>query len=241
MTFIQALTLVAVGIVPSLFWLSFYLRKDCHPEPKHLLTTTFLMGIIIAPLALLLQYGMLKISQDASLNYFVENSASFYIWAAFVEEMIKFLAVTLIVLRNPEFDEPVDAMIYMVTAGLGFAAIENVLFMFKVIPDGADVALGVWALRFIGAIFLHALSSSIVGYFLAISWFYQHHKKKLIFIGLAIATLFHSAFNIFLWALDNQLIALLYSTALLLIMAILVAILFDKVRDRHERSKTLVI
>lgn len=199
------------------------------------------MGIIISPLALLLQFGMLKISQGASLNYFVENSASFFIWAAFVEEIAKFLAVTLLILRNPEFDEPVDAMIYMVTAGLGFAAIENVLFMFKVIPDGATIALGVWTLRFIGAILLHALSSSIVGYFLAISWFYQHHKKKLIFIGLTIATLFHSAFNIFLWALDNQITALLYSTALLMIMAILVAILFDKVRDRHEKSKALVV
>ena len=233
---LHGIGLIALGLLPSLIWLVFYFREDCHPEPKYLITRTFLMGMIISPVAIILQLGLLKI--NTGLFTITEDSAPFFLWAAFIEEIIKFYAVKMVILNNPEFDEPVDAMIYMVTAGLGFAAIENILVMFRIIPDGATAALGVWTLRFMGAILLHALSSAILGYFLAISWFYQHHRKKLIFIGLFMATLFHFAFNTFLSSLNNQFIGLMYSTSLLLIMAFLVAILFDKVRERHEANQS---
>jgi|SRR3989344_1762718 len=228
----QALLLVGIGLAPSIFWLLFYLKKDCHPEPKHLIASTFLVGIIVSLIALALQYLFLTVNPAGATV--PEETPAFFLWAAFAEEFVKFLAVSLIVLRNPAFDEPVDAMIYMVTAGLGFAAIENILVMFRTIPDGASSALGIWALRFMGAVLLHALSSAILGYFLAVSWFYQHHKKKLIFIGLVMATLFHFAFNVFLSSFRSQFVGLLYSTSLLIIMAFLVAILFDKIRERHE-------
>jgi|SRR3989344_292248 len=236
MDFTQAGILVAVGLAPSVFWLSFYLKKDCHPEPKHLIANTFLMGIIVSLIALAFQYLFLMVNPTEA--YMPEETGSFFLWAAFVEEFVKFMAVWIIILRNPEFDEPVDAMIYMITAGLGFAAAENILVMFRVISDGASAALGVWALRFMGAVLLHALSCAVLGYFLAISWFYQHHRKKLIVIGFIMATLFHFAFNTFLSAFNSQFIGLLYSTSLLVIMAFLVAVLFDKIRERHEQTLT---
>ena len=202
-----------------------------------MLARTFLIGVIISPIAVLLQLLFIKINPGQAM--YPDNTPSFFLWAALVEELIKFYAVKMTVLNNPVFDEPVDAMIYMVTAGLGFAAIENILVMFRVIPDGPTATLGVWTLRFMGAILLHALSSAILGYFLAISWFYQHHRKKLIFIGLAMATLFHFAFNAFLSSFDNQIVGLIYSTSLLIAMAFLVAILFDRVRERHEPGSSM--
>ena len=232
------LLFIGLGIAPSICWLLFYLRKDCHPEPKHLIWKTFLMGIIISPLAVLFQLGFVKLGLISSV--LTGDAWSFFLWAALVEEMIKFYAVKVIVLDDPEFDEPVDAMIYMVTAGLGFAAIENILVMFRVVPDGASAALGVWTLRFMGAILLHALSSAIVGYFLAMSWFYHHHRKKLIVTGLAMATLFHFAFNSFLSS-EEQFVGLLYSTALLIIMAFLVAILFDKIKEKDPNRRTISV
>src|SRR3989344_2390042 len=232
---IQASLLVGIGLAPSIFWLLFYLKKDCHPEPKSMIARAFLMGVIVSPIAVLLQLLFIKINPTQAA--FPDNTAAFFLWAALAEELIKFYAIKLVILNSPEFDEPVDAMIYMVTAGLGFAAIENILVMFRIIPDGATAALGVWVLRFIGAILLHALSCAILGYFLAISWFYQHHRKKLIFIGLFMATLFHFSFNTFLSTFNNQIVGLMYSTSLLIIMAFLVAILFDKVRERHEANQ----
>lgn len=232
--------LIALGLIPSLVWLSFYARKDCHPEPKNLLAQTFLMGIIISPVAIILQFSF------AQLGYLVtgisqaviQDTSYFFLWAAVVEEVIKFYAVRLLIMRSPEFDEPIDAMIYMITAGLGFAAMENVLVMFRVFPDGAQAALATWALRFTGATLLHALSSGLLGYFVAMSWFFHDHKRKLVVIGLIMATIFHFTFNTFLSAFENHFTGLIYSTSLLLIMAFLLSILFDKIKERH--GKTIV-
>src|SRR3989338_6492491 len=231
--------LVTLGLAPSLVWLSFYLRKDCHPEPKYLLTKAFLMGIIISPLAILLQLGFAELRTLICLEIFSQGTPTFFLWSSFVEEFLKFFAIYLVILRSPEFDEPVDGMIYMITAALGFAAIENILVMLNLIPNGAGTALNTLALRFIGATLLHALASGLIGYFMAMSWFFQEHKKKLIVFGLAIATLFHAAFNMliaFAQESATPAVGLVYPTFLLIILAFLVSILFDKIKERHIHS-----
>ena len=166
-------------------------------------------------------------------GFLTPSSPEFFLWSAFVEEVVKFYAVRLTVLNDPEFDEPIDAMVYMMAAALGFAAIENTLIVFQTHPEGVAVTTNTLILRFIGATLLHALSSGLLGYFLAISWFFQHHRKKLIFIGLFMATIFHFTFNIIIFAFEKQVSALLYTTSLLLGMAFLISILFDRLKSRH--------
>ena len=238
------LLLVAMGMIPSFLWLAFYLRKDDHPEPRYMLAKTFLMGIILSPLAILFQRLFVEFAAGIAPQ-FEPRGTSFFLWAALIEELVKFFAVYFIVLKTSDFDEPTDAMIYLITAGLGFAAMENILVLFRLSPDGFGAAgalsdaLRVWSLRFVGATFLHALSSGLVGYFLGLAWFYDHHHKKLIAIGLIVATLFHFAFNIFLTASTTPELSLIYATALLIGMAFLVSILFDKIKERHVRRVKL--
>lgn len=232
MSLTTAVSLVALGLLPSLVWMFFFYRQDCHPEPKYLVTKTFLMGIIISPVAVILQIGFRQIDTLTPLNALIAQGTLFFLWAAFAEEFIKYYAVRIIALTDPYFDEPVDAMIYMMTAGLGFAAIENILVLFRTIPNGTETALTVWALRSVGATLLHALSSGIIGYFLALSWFFQHHRKKLLVLGLAVGTLFHFSFNAFLANTDYQLRGLLLSVALLCVMAFLVSLLFVRMKRR---------
>ena len=236
-------TLIGLGLVPSLVWFSFYLKNDSHPEPKHLLSQTFLMGIIVSPIVLLLQIGFVSIGSliTNTPSVLVQTSTHYYVWAAFAEEYLKFIAIWFLILRNPAFDEPVDAMIYMIAAGLGFAAIENIIVLFRTIDVGLDEAIKVWALRFIGSTLLHTLASAIVGYFLAMSWFFQNHKKKLIVIGLALATVFHFTFNLLIATFSGEPgnsdpRGLIYSTMLLMFMAFLVSILFDKIKERHIKA-----
>ena len=235
--------LVVLGFLPSLIWLNFYFREDCHPEPKHLLIKVFLMGIIISPLAILFQLLLVKCESVASLRGFcfptgilTPSSPEFFLWSAFVEEVVKFYAIKLMILKNPEFDEPIDAMIYMMAAALGFAAIENTLIIFQTVSDSVAITINTLILRFVGATLLHALSSGLLGYFLAISWFFQNHRKKLFIIGLIMATMFHFTFNILIFAFEGQVLSLLYTTSLLLGMAFLISILFDKLKDRHTES-----
>lgn len=236
-------TLLGLGLVPSLVWFSFYLKNDSHPEPKYLLAQTFLMGIIVAPVVLIFQIGFVYLFAlfTNTPSQVVQVSSYYYIWAAFAEEYLKFVAIWFLVLRNPEFDEPVDAMIYMIAAGLGFAAIENILVLFRTIEIGFTQAISVWALRFVGSTLLHALASAIMGYFLAMSWFFRDHRKKLIVIGLILATMFHFTFNIIISSFAGEPgtsdpRGLIYSTMLLMFMAFLVSILFDKIKERHRET-----
>ena len=237
----NTISLVILGLLPSFLWLTYFLRNDCHPEPKSLVTKVFLMGIIISPLAILFQIGFTRLGYVFSVDFFNADTPSFFLWAAFVEEFIKFYAVRMIALTSPEFDEPIDAMIYMMVAGLGFAAIENILVLFRTIPSGTQTALTVWTLRSTGATLLHALSSSLVGYFLAMAWFFREHHKKLLIIGLLLATMFHFSFNMFLSGANEQISGLAYATGLLLVMAFLVSVLFDKIKERHGKMTAIPV
>lgn len=233
---INAALLVFLGVMPSLIWMSLFLKEDKHPEPKSLIAKTFLMGIIISPLAIVLQAAFGHLGSWGPIDYVVADGSLFFLWAAFVEEFLKFYAVRVIALTDPAFDEPIDAMIYMMMAGLGFAAIENILVLFRTVPDGINAALTVWALRSLGATLLHALSSGLLGYFLGLSWFYRGHRKKIIALGLVVATLFHFSFNIFLAGSNNQLRGLAFATGLLCVMAFLILLLFDKMKKRSANT-----
>ena len=199
-----------------------------------MISRVFFLGIILAPLAVIAQWIFREATLSLNPNFQVSSSLAFFLWAAFVEETVKFLPVKFAVLHNQEFDEPVDAMIYMIAAALGFAAIENILVLFQSIPSGANITLQTWALRFVGATLLHAVSSAMVGYFLALSWFYNRHSRKLIFSGIAIASIFHFIFNVTLLKGERS-EGFLYSTILLIIVAVTISFLFAKIKRRAGR------
>ena len=98
---------------------------------------------------------------------------------------------------RPSFDEPVDAIIYMITAALGFASLENTLFILKTFNDGGILSgIDIGNMRFVGATLLHTASSAIVGAFMAFSL--RKNKKNLkrnTYIGIIVAGLLHFAFN----------------------------------------------
>ncbi|HXV27302.1 MAG TPA: PrsW family glutamic-type intramembrane protease [Candidatus Paceibacterota bacterium] len=224
---VSYLLLVGLGSLPSIIWLSWWLKKDCHPEPKVLITKTLLMGIILSPLAIIFQLIFAQYVLHTS------DGPVFYLWASFVEELVKYGAVALIALRSPDMDEPVDMMIYMLTAALGFAAMENILVINRVLPDGVTATVGIWGLRFAGATLLHVLSSAIFGYFIALSWFWHERRNQLFAIGLVFATVVHWVFNLFISSASES-VSLGFSTALLIAMGFMVSALFDKIKERQS-------
>jgi RsiW-degrading membrane proteinase PrsW (M82 family) len=119
------------------------------------------------------------------------------LWAAF-EEIIKFLVVAAIALRSTANEDPVDAMIYCATVALGFAAVENTLFIMGPLSNGAvSQAIVTGNMRFIGATLVHVVSSSFVGFALGYA-FYRGYLAKFIgvILGLAGAIALHAAFNL---------------------------------------------
>jgi len=229
----NTLLLIAIGFAPSIIWLVLFLKKDPKPEPKYLIIRVFLFGIIIAPLLVLLEGVISEFSfLHPSLN-FLSSTLVFFIWGAFIEEYMKYWIVKTTVIYNPNFDEPHDAIIYMITAALGFAAMENILILFENIHQGYAIALSTLAFRFTGATLLHALASGIVGYFLGLAWFFHHFKRQLIVLGITIASLLHLTFNSLVYLNPKD---MLPNTSLLLIgMLILVLFLFDKLKGRYYK------
>ena len=89
-----------------------------------------------------------------------------------LEEVFKFAAAYFVALRARVYDEPLDAIIYLVTVALGFSALENALFLWGPLKEGDILRTIVTGdLRFIGATLLHTLSSATIGIALALSFY----------------------------------------------------------------------
>ena len=184
------------GFLPSIIWLLFYLRKDVHPESNQAVLKVFFYGMLIAFAAIFLEIGFKKISSNLLLYVFIGG--------ALIEECLKYSVVRFKVLRSSELDEPIDIMLYMIIAGLGFAALENILILINYHPFlELPKTLEIITLRFLTATFLHALCSGIVGYFLAISFFNIKKQKKFLLMGLGMAIILHGFYNLSIIKIDG--------------------------------------
>lgn len=176
-----------LGFVPGIIWLFFFLQEDAHrPEPKRLIISTFFLGglvtFLVLPLQILAKYALLAGGvSDVNLFYIFSLAA--------LEELLKFAVVFFWVLRRKEFDEPIDAMVYMVVAALGFATIENIATALR-----ATNGIELLTLRFIGATLLHSLSSGIVGYYWA-RGIIACKQAQYVALGLFFGIVFHTIFN----------------------------------------------
>jgi len=191
---------IIFGVLPSIIWLLFYLRKDAHPESNPMILKIFFYGMLAALVAIFLEMGALKIFAKLTPGLYRGEELlvilNAFIGVALIEEGVKFFVVKKSVLDHAEFDEPVDAMLYMIIAALGFAASENILILFGPSPElFLPRILEISILRFLGATFLHALCSGTLGYFLALSIFETKKRLKLISLGLLISIALHGLYN----------------------------------------------
>jgi len=198
------------GILPSLAWLTYYLRKDPHPESKTMILKVFLWGALVTFLVFLVQISFSKLLTALSLSPLLTDILYWFLVIAFSEEIFKYLVVKSKVLSSHVFDEPIDAMIYMIIVALGFAALENVLYLFPSADQAGTISFNalvnrtliITSIRFVGSTFLHTLCSGIIGYFLALSIYQAKNSKKLLFLGILGATLLHGFYNFSIMKLD---------------------------------------
>lgn len=178
------------GLLPSLIWLYFLLKEDAtHPEPKKLIALAFAAGMAVVALALPAeQYAKLLLG-DKTLSITIS-------WAL-IEEFAKYAAAAIFILWRNAVDETPDYVIYMITVALGFAAVENMLFLLSPLMDG-NLATGFFTgnLRFIGSTLLHVVASAAIGFSLAFSAKYHPvGRAAAAALGLILAVALHTAFN----------------------------------------------
>lgn len=209
------------GLIPALFWLWFWLREDkARPEPKILIGTAFIAGMLIVPLVLPLQ-------QFAMQRFHGDNLI--FVWVI-IEEVLKYSAALIVVLWNKAVDEPIDTIIYMITIALGFSALENALFIFNPLTDGHYVDSFITGnFRFLGATLLHVLASGTVGIAMALSFY----KKSLVKVtvatlGLFMAIILHALFNFFIMDASGETVLGVFMFVWMGIIVLF--ILFEKVK-----------
>ncbi len=223
--------IVFLGLLPGFAWLFFFLKEDIHPEPKKMIAKVFIVGALFTFVALGFQIIFQKFTENL-------NIADFGIFSLFglsaIEEIFKFLAAYLVVRKSKFFDEPVDAMIYMIVAALGFATMENIAVAFNMVYYNINIEgiIKVMTLRFIGATLLHALASGIVGFYWAKRLInYKNANRQsspfILVAGLTIATVLHTIFNYLIILKENIFV---YPIIFLIIIAFFVLYDFEKLK-----------
>jgi len=235
-----------LGILPSLVWLVFYLHKDAHPEPKKTIIKIFFLGALMGPLAIALEFLLQwLISPTLDFNRFQSIISSnsllltlnILLFAPLVEEYLKYAVVKKFALKNPAFDEPIDAMIYLVISALGFAALENVLSVFTLSDLSMGTAVAHALTRFLSATFLHTLSSGIFGYFLAKSLLDLKRRKIILWQGFILAASFHGFYNYLSKLLGSNANFAFAIASLLIFMSLIVSWQFYRLKKQLSICK----
>ncbi|MCK9592071.1 MAG: PrsW family glutamic-type intramembrane protease [Methanoregula sp.] len=173
------LELFILAIAPALFILWYVYRKDSYePEPLHQVVRVFLLGAFVVIPAALIE------------SPFPSGIITSSVVAPVVEELLKFSVVFFFVYRLPEFNEPVDGIVYAAAAGLGFAAVENIVYVL----DGG-IAVGI--IRAVASVPGHMIFSCTWGFALGIAKFRSEPSARggIITAGVAGAILLHGVFN----------------------------------------------
>lgn len=228
------------ALLPGFAWLFFYLQEDPRPEPKSLIAITFVNGAISAFVALIIQVWLKKAGWAVELPSVAGTTVSSsslpqavmftIILFALVEETIKFYAAYFTVRNKPEFDEPVDAMIYTVVAALGFATMENIGAILPAETKNLDLPeiAQTLSLRFVGATLLHALAASFIGYYWALA-IRNFGSNFYLVQGIAAATLLHAVFNYLIIAYGT----FIYTLVLLITAGMFSLVDFEKLKQRR--------
>lgn len=180
------------GLLPAVLWLNFWMREASHVEPRRVIVGTFFLGM-----ASTIAAGVLE--KSVSLLIIEYTTVSFLLWAV-IEECVKLAAAHFGGIKSRFCDDPVDPSIYLITAALGFAAAENILFLYDALIDGG-VNKGVMSIfdRFVGASLLHVVASGVIGIAIGLSFYKSKAVKRLaLYIGIFIAIVLHTAFNRFI-------------------------------------------
>jgi RsiW-degrading membrane proteinase PrsW (M82 family) len=183
------------GAIPALvaMWLVDRLDRK-RPEPARTRRMVAFVGALSVIPAIVLEMGVMGSLGEAIEPRMTYQGASFhaFVIAAAIEEACKISVVYWIVWRRPEFDERMDGIVYASRAGLGFALVENILYLMQSATLGGQ--LQTWILRAVLAVPGHAMWTGMIG---AMAARRRFDGKGLGLIGgYLLAVAFHGAYDL---------------------------------------------
>lgn len=189
--------LLGLALAPGVAIILYIYLKDKHErEPVVLLLLSFFYGCLSTLLTLIISErvsGFFIFQRGDVVDEFFD--AMFQV--ALIEEFSKFVFVRFVLYRNKNFNEPFDGIVYSVMVGMGFATLENVLYVFQF-----GITTGI--LRMFTAVPAHAVFAILMGYFIGRAKFTHRRGFILSLIALGTATLFHGSYDYFWFIADTQ-------------------------------------
>ena len=185
-----------------LLMLFIYFQDKYQKEPIKTLVKAFFGGMLAIAFTLTLDFIIdLTIGRLPGLADTVFYSA--FLGAGIPEELCKFLVFMIFIWRDKNFDEYFDGIVYASFIGLGFACLENIMYVF----DASMISLaGGFATSFMRALLSvpgHFLFGVILGYFLSMAKFKPEKKGRYIWTGLLLAMFAHGMFDWLLMVTDG--------------------------------------
>ncbi len=189
---------IAIAIAPGVAICLFIFYKDIYnQEPKLNLIVSFFLGCAAIFPAIVFEQSFSYTS-----NGTVAGVAIFsYAIVAFSEEFGKFMGLRLYAYNRKGFDEPLDGIVYSVMVGMGFATLENLMYVMKYAEIGQGLQVGIK--RMFLSVPAHGSFSVVMGYFVGKAKFDSKNSFWLMLAGLLAAVFFHGTFDFFLFVNES--------------------------------------
>ncbi|UJF25683.1 glutamic-type intramembrane protease PrsW [Planococcus sp. 107-1] len=213
--------LLTVAIAPSLALFSyFYLRDQFSSEPSRLLLNCFIYGAVLTFPIMFIQYVF---QTEGVFNHLFAQNVLF---ASTVEEFFKWLVLIIAVYRHIDFEDPYDGILYGASVSLGFATVENVLYLLEF---GLQTAF----IRAFLPVSSHALFGVVMGYYLGRAKFTNSNDgRKWLFWSLLASLVLHILYNSILYSNTS------WSYGVIPFMLFLWWFGLRKVKQAHQLSLT---
>ena len=187
------------AIIPVALLLIFIYRKDKYqPEPIGKLLLTFFVGCFSVIPAVLIESVLMLFSPDAGVMPLAAGIYDGYVVAGLSEELCKLLLLMLVIWRSRYFDEYFDGIVYAADLSLGFACVENVMYVMS-----SDDAMSIAFSRGLLAVPAHFLFAVIMGYHLSLAKFDPEHRAGHLFQALIYPVLMHGTYDALLMVSQN--------------------------------------
>ena len=168
------LLILLIALLPVALLLLYIYKSDPQPEPISMLRKAFFYGVIII-IPVLIVESAVSLALGPLLEVPVLGATLMaFLVAAIPEECFKLLALWLLLRKNPYFDEHIDGIVYAVFVSLGFAAFENISYLYS----SQDSLLQVGIMRALMAVPGHYAFGILMGYFYSLYYFVNRSERN---------------------------------------------------------------
>ena len=192
--------ILIIALLPIAILVYYINHKDKKsPEPTGQLVKAFLWGILSVPLSLCMSIplGLIGVYPTETTSI-LGSICTAFLGAAIPEETAKFIMLWLLLRKNRYFDEKMDGIVYAVCVSLGFAALENIMYLFS----NEEAYLSVGIARAIFAVPGHFCFGILMGYYYSLAKFYPKTPTKNKAFILAAPIIVHGLYDSILFIIN---------------------------------------